>query len=109
MRRLSPSLCTASFHFLRTADDSDDAEDSPQPRRISPPDATSTPLQSLRISQNASFPQHSSSWRPFLWGLSFLTFVMVLDLLDQDSEMQRAFGAFESFDEVSAQSQKSRM
>lgn len=34
---------------------------------------------------------------------------MVLDLLDQDSEMQRAFGAFESFDEVSAQSQKSRM
>ncbi|KAF9451307.1 hypothetical protein P691DRAFT_381997 [Macrolepiota fuliginosa MF-IS2] len=72
-----------------SAEDSDDAEDSPKPQRASPPNATGT-LQSLRLSQNLSFPQHSN-------------------LLDQDSEMQRAFGELESFDDPSAHLQKPRV
>jgi hypothetical protein len=42
------------------AEDSDDADNSPQPRQKNPLDFSNAPLQSLRISQNSSFPQHSS-------------------------------------------------
>ncbi|KXN90177.1 hypothetical protein AN958_04667 [Leucoagaricus sp. SymC.cos] len=62
-----------------SAEDSDDADESSNPRRISSSIPPSTTLESLRISQNSSLPQQSN-------------------LLDQDSEMHRAFGELESSD-----------
>ncbi|KAF5351784.1 hypothetical protein D9756_007424 [Leucocoprinus leucothites] len=65
-----------------SAEDSDDVDELPPPRRHNTHTGPSTTLHSLRLSQSSNFPQHSN-------------------LLDQDSEMQRAFGDVESSDDPS--------
>jgi hypothetical protein len=62
------------------------------------PGISSTSLQTVHLS--TQFQSQSS--RPFMQMLSPLLISTLLDLLEQDSEMQRAMGVVDSFDGVSA-------
>jgi hypothetical protein len=61
------------------------------------PGIVSTSMQTVQLS--AQFQSHSSSTLPYC--SSLVSSLLLLDLLDQDSEMQRAMGAADSFDGAS--------
>jgi hypothetical protein len=71
----------------------------------SPPEATSTPQQSLRMSFGSSFPSQSSMRLCPIDQLQPLT--LIQDLLDQDSEMQRVIGDAGSYEENMSHSELS--